>query len=76
MPHIIVKLRSEQPEQKKQRLADAIARDVMDVLQYGEECVSVEFEEAAPQDLKKRIHQTGVQEEWNGIYRKPGYEPF
>jgi len=36
-------------EQQKQPLADRIARDVMSVLNYGEESVSVAIEEIPPQ---------------------------
>ena len=45
MPHVIVKLWPGKSERQKQRLADAIARDVMEILHYGEESVSVAMEE-------------------------------
>jgi len=45
MPHIIVKLWPGKSEQQKERLAEKIAKDVMDVLNYGEESVSEVFEE-------------------------------
>ncbi|PYR51147.1 MAG: 4-oxalocrotonate tautomerase, partial [Acidobacteria bacterium] len=45
MPHVIVKLWPGKSEQQKHRLAQAITDDVMKVLRYGEESVSVAFEE-------------------------------
>src|SRR5438034_1014560 len=45
MPHVIVKLWPGKSEQQKARLADKITKDVMDVFDYGEESVSVGFEE-------------------------------
>ena len=45
MPHIIVKLWPGKTEQQKKELAERITKDVMDVLDYGEESVSVTFEE-------------------------------
>ena len=51
MPHVVVKLwpgKSEQ--QQKKRLAEAITEDVMDILHYGEESVSVAMEEVKSQD--------------------------
>ena len=45
MPHVIVKLWPGKSEQQKERLAARIAHDVMQVLNYGEESVSVGFEE-------------------------------
>jgi len=43
MPHVIVKLWPGKSEQKR-RLAQAIPKDVMDVLDYGDKSVSVAFE--------------------------------
>ena len=50
MPHVIVKLWPGKSEKQKARLAEAITKDVMDVLGYGEESVSVGMEEVEPQD--------------------------
>ena len=47
MPHVIVKLWPGKSEQQKMRLAEAITRDVMKVPNYGEESVSVAFEEVS-----------------------------
>jgi 4-oxalocrotonate tautomerase len=44
MPHVIVKLWPGKSEQQKKRLAVAITRDVMSILHYGEESVSVAME--------------------------------
>ncbi len=41
MPHVIVKLWPGKSEQQKKKLADAIAKGVMDILHYGPESVSV-----------------------------------
>jgi 4-oxalocrotonate tautomerase len=45
MPHVIVKAWPGKTEEQKRHLAEAITRDVMDILGYGEESVSVGFEE-------------------------------
>ena len=45
MPHVIVKLWPGKSEPQKVRLAEAITKDVMDILHYGEESVSVAMEE-------------------------------
>jgi 4-oxalocrotonate tautomerase len=50
MPHVIVKLWPGKSEQQKTRLAAAITKDVMDVLQDSDESVSVAFEEIKAQD--------------------------
>ena len=57
MPHVIVKLWPGKSDQQKTRLADKIAKDVMDVLNYGEESVSVGFEEIKSQDWKEMVYK-------------------
>ncbi|MGB7462539.1 MAG: tautomerase family protein [Candidatus Acidiferrum sp.] len=49
MPHVIVKLWPGKTERQKNRLAEAITKNVMNILQYGEESVSVAMEEVKPQ---------------------------
>ncbi len=50
MPHVIVKLWPGKSEQQKARLAEAIVQNVMNVLDYGEESVSVAIEEVKPEE--------------------------
>ena len=74
MPHVIVKLWPGKSDQQKARLAEKIAEDVMDVLNYGEESVSVGFEEIKSQDWKEKVYKPDIQDKWDKLYRKPGYE--
>ena len=74
MPHVIVKLWPGKSDQQKARLAEKIAKDIMDVLNYGEESVSVGFEEIKSQDWKEKVYQPDIQDKWDKLYRKPGYE--
>ena len=74
MPHVIVKLWPGKSDQEKARLAEKIAKDVMDVLNYGEESVSVGFEEIKSQDWKEKVYKPDIQDKWDKLYRKPGYE--
>jgi 4-oxalocrotonate tautomerase len=74
VPHVIVKLWPGKSEQQKALIADRIANDVMDVLNYGEESVSVGFEEINSQDWKKKIYKPDIQDKWEKLYKKPGYE--
>ena len=62
MPHVIVKLWPGKSEQQKNRLADKIAKDVMDVLNYGEESVSVGFEEIKSQDWKAKVYKPDIED--------------
>ena len=73
MPHVIVKLWPGKSEQQKRRLAQAITEDVMKVLHYGEESVSVGFEEVDADDWAEHVYQPDIVGKADTIYKKPGY---
>ena len=74
MPHVIVKLWPGKSEQQKARLAEAIAKDVMDVLGFGEECVSVAMEEVEPEDWAEKVYKPDIVNEPERLYKRPGYD--
>jgi 4-oxalocrotonate tautomerase len=74
MPHVIVKLWPGKSEQQKQRLADKIAKDVMNVLNYGEESVSVAIEEISAQQWAERVYRPDIVANSEKLYKKPGYK--
>jgi 4-oxalocrotonate tautomerase len=73
MPHVIVKLWPGKSEPQKKRLAEAITRDVMSVLNYGEESVSVAFEEVEPDDWAEKVFRPDIVNNAEKLYKKPGY---
>ena len=74
MPHVIVKLWPGKSEQQKARLAQAIGKDVMDILHYEEESVSVAMEEVKSQDWKEKVYKPDIQKNWDKLYKQPGYD--
>jgi 4-oxalocrotonate tautomerase len=74
MPQVIVKLWPGKSEQQKTRLAAAITKDVMDVLQDSDESVSVAFEEIKVQDWVKIVYKPDIKDKWDKLYKKPGYD--
>jgi len=74
MPHVIVKLWPGKTEKQKERLAEKIAKDVMDVLNYGEESVSVGFEEISAKEWKEKVYKPDIKDKWDKLYKTPGYE--
>jgi 4-oxalocrotonate tautomerase len=74
MPHVIVKLWPGKSDEQKARLAQAIAKDVMDILHYGEESVSVAMEEVKSQDWKAKVYKPDIQKNWDNLYKQPGYD--
>jgi 4-oxalocrotonate tautomerase len=74
MPHVVVKLWPGKSEQQKARLADAIAKDVMDVLGYGPESVSVAMEEIEARNWAEKVFKPDIVNKSEQIYKKPGYD--
>ena len=74
MPHVIVKLWPGKSEQQKTRLAEAITKNVMEILHYGEESVSVAMEEVNSQDWVEKVYKPEVKNKWDKLYKKPGYD--
>lgn len=73
MPHVIVKLWPGKSEKQKKRLADAITRDVMEVLDYGEESVSVALEEIPAAEWAEKVYSPDIVQSPAKLYKKPGY---
>ncbi len=74
MPHVIVKLWPGKSEQQKTRLAEAITKEVMEILHYGEESVSVAMEEVDSEDWVEKVYKPDIKDKWDKLYKKPGYD--
>lgn len=74
MPHVIVKLWPGKSEQQKTRLAEAITKEVMNILHYGEESVSVAMEEIKPNEWLEKVYRPEVKKNLDKLYKKPGYD--
>ncbi|MEO5915613.1 MAG: tautomerase family protein [Luteolibacter sp.] len=73
MPHVIVKLWPGKTDDQKNRLAAAITRNVTHVLNYGDEAVSVAFEEISPQDWADKVYRADILRRPEQLYKQPGY---
>ena len=73
MPHVIVKLWPGKSERQKARLAERITQAVTDVLDYGEESVSVAIEEVEPRDWAEKVYRPDIMNDPERLYKKPGY---
>jgi len=74
MPHVIVKLWPGKSEHQKARLADAIVKDVTHLLGYGEDSVSVAFEEVSSKDWAEKVYKPDILAHPDKLYKKPGYD--
>lgn len=73
MPHVSVKLWPGRSEQTKQRLADAIVEDVVNIVGCDEKSVSVSIEEIDPKDWKEKVYDPLIERKMDTLYKKPGY---
>ncbi len=73
MPHVIVKLWPGKSERQKVRLAEKIVEDVTKVLNYGDESVSVAFQEVEPQEWADKVYKPDIVRNSEQLYKKPGY---
>jgi 4-oxalocrotonate tautomerase len=73
MPHIIVKLWPGKLEKQKSELAEKITQSVMSTLHYGEESVSVAFEEIEAKNWALQVYQADIVGHEDRLYKKPGY---
>jgi len=73
MLHVIVKLWPGKSQEQKTRLAEAIANDVMKILNYGEESVSVAFEEVSAAEWAEKVYKPDIVNGPGRLYKKPGY---
>ncbi len=55
-------------------MARAIADDVMEVLNYGDESVSVAIEEVGADEWAEKVYRRDIVNEPDTLYKKPGYE--
>jgi len=73
MPHVVVKLWPGKSEAQKKRLAERITKDVMAAFNYGDESVSVAFEEISADDWKEKVYTPDILGHPERLYKKPGY---
>jgi 4-oxalocrotonate tautomerase len=75
VPHVIVKLWPGKTQAQKQALSDAIVRDVTNILGYGDESVSVGFEEVSSTEWFAQVYGPDIQDRWATLTKQPGYGP-
>ena len=74
MPHVIVKLWPGKSQLQKMRLAEAITKDVMEILHYGDESVSVATEEVEPQDWSDKVYKPDIKTQLRQDLQEAGYD--
>jgi 4-oxalocrotonate tautomerase len=76
MPHVVVKLLAGRSEQQKGRFAAQLVKDVMTILNCGEESISVTIEDIKAGDWAEKVYNAKIAPNREKLYKKPGYNPF
>ena len=75
MPHVIIKLWPGKSEEQKNRFPpERVTKDVMTVLNYGEESVSVAIEEVEATGWAEQVYKPDIVNKPDQLYKKPGYD--
>jgi 4-oxalocrotonate tautomerase len=76
MPHAVVKMLPGRSEEQKARIAEAVAKAIVDNAGCGEDAVSVGIEEVAKDQWTEAVYRPEIRDRWDTIYKKPGYDPL
>ena len=58
------------------KLANEIAKTVVDIAKCEDKSVSVAFEEVTPEEWPETVYRPDILETKLKLYKKPGYDPF
>ena len=75
MPHVIVKMYPGRTEEQKKRLAEEIARAVVEIAQCAEKSVSVSIEEVHRDEWTEKVYKPDILNGAGALYKEPGYKP-
>jgi 4-oxalocrotonate tautomerase len=73
MPHVIVKMITGKSEAQKQQMAEKITQSIMNVLDCGEDIISVSMEEVPREDWAEKVYRPDITDKPDQLYKKPGY---
>jgi quercetin dioxygenase-like cupin family protein/acetyl esterase/lipase/phenylpyruvate tautomerase PptA (4-oxalocrotonate tautomerase family) len=59
-------------EQQKARLAEAITKDIMEILNYADKSVSVAMEEIEPNEWVEKVYKPIIKKDWDNSTRSLG----
>ena len=76
MPHVIVKVWKGKSENQKTLLADAITKNICEILNYEAPSVSVAIEEFEPGNWADQVYKPDIVNASGKLYKQPGYEIF
>lgn len=73
MPHVVIKMRPGRSDELKAKLADAVAKALIDTIGVPEKALSVGIEEVEADDWIPHLYEPEIAGKVSTLYRKPGY---
>ena len=61
---------------QKEQLAEEITKLVMKITGNSEDAVSVAIEDVEQKDWTEKVYNTDIKNNWDKLYKKPGYNPM
>lgn len=74
MPHVIIKMYPGRSEEEKEKMAEAVAQDIMKHTGAKDSSVSIAIEEIDPSDWKAEVYDPEIKPDLEKLYKKPGYK--
>ncbi|MCB2189440.1 MAG: tautomerase family protein [Deltaproteobacteria bacterium] len=76
MPHVSVKMYPGRTPEQKARLAEAMVRDLVEIVGAAEDSISVTIEDVAPEDWVEKVYKPDILPQGDKLFKKPGYDPL
>ena len=73
MPHVLIKTVPGKSDDQKRQLAEAITRDIQQILHYDEAEVSIAIQEVPKADWAESVYRHDIRPNLATLYKKPGY---
>ena len=76
MPHLILKLQSGRTEAQKAAIAAELTKAIVASAGCTEDAVSVSIEDVDAKNWVEMVYRPDILAQSEGLYKKPGYDPF
>lgn len=73
MPHVNIKCYPGKTKEEKEKLAERITKDIMEVFDVGEDGISIAFQEIKKEDWENEVWKKDIIGKKELLYKKPGY---
>lgn len=73
MPHIKIKIYPDVTEEQKQKLAEAITKQVTEITGKPEMFVSIDIVEVPEENWMDEVYAADIKPNFESLYKKPGY---